>query len=83
MLDGSHAKGGTIKDDMVYVAMNSYWDALYYELPALPVGREWYIAANTDMPEGEDIFDIGKEHRLADQTRFLVGGRSTVILIGK
>jgi isoamylase len=83
MLDGAHAKGGTIIDDTIYVAMNSYWDALYYELPVLPTGRAWYIAVNTDMPSGEDAYAIGKEARLDDQTRFLVGGRSTVILVGK
>jgi isoamylase len=83
MLDGAHAKSGTIEDDTVYVAMNSYWDALYYELPALPNGRNWYLAVNTDMPMGQDIYDIGKEPKLDDQGRFLVGGRATVILIGK
>ncbi|MEO6286371.1 MAG: glycogen debranching protein GlgX [Dyadobacter sp.] len=83
MLDGAHAKSGTIEDDTVYVAMNSYWDALYYELPALPNGRNWYLAVNTDMPTGDDIYDIGKEPKLDDQGRFLVGGRATVILIGK
>ncbi|MCF0056202.1 glycogen debranching protein GlgX [Dyadobacter sp. CY356] len=83
MLDGAHAKNGSVKDDMIYVAMNTYWDALYYELPALSSGRNWYLAVNTSMPSGEDIFEIGKEPILAEQGRFLVGGRSTVILVGK
>ncbi len=63
--------------------MNTYWDALYYELPILPTGRAWYIAVNTDMPTGQDAFGIGQELKLEDQNRFLVGGRSTVILVGK
>ncbi|MBE9461779.1 glycogen debranching protein GlgX [Dyadobacter subterraneus] len=83
MLDGAHAKNGSIKDDMIYVAMNTYWDALYYELPVLSAGRNWYLAVNTSMPSGEDIFEIGKEPILSEQGRFLVGGRSTVILVGK
>ncbi|WP_439558223.1 glycogen debranching protein GlgX [Dyadobacter sp.] len=83
MLDGAHAKGGTIVDDTIYVALNSYWDALYYELPQLPNGRNWYLAVNTDMPSGQDIYEIGKEPKLDDQGRFLVGGRATVILVGK
>ncbi|WP_031528068.1 glycogen debranching protein GlgX [Dyadobacter crusticola] len=83
MLDGAHAKGGTIVDDTIYVALNSYWDALYYELPQLPNGRSWYLSVNTDMPSGQDIYEIGKEPKLEDQGRFLVGGRATVILIGK
>ncbi|WP_159471389.1 glycogen debranching protein GlgX [Dyadobacter sp. 3J3] len=83
MLDGAHAKNGTIQDDMIYVAMNTYWDALYYELPVLSAGRNWYLAVNTSMPSGEDIFEIGKEPILSEQGRFLVGGRSTIILVGK
>ncbi|KQS28068.1 glycogen debranching protein GlgX [Dyadobacter sp. Leaf189] len=83
MLDGAHAKGGTIVDDTIYVALNSYWDALYYELPQLPNGRSWYLSVNTDMPSGQDIYEIGKEPKLDDQGRFLVGGRATVILVGK
>ncbi|MCF0051896.1 glycogen debranching protein GlgX [Dyadobacter sp. LJ53] len=83
MLDGAHAKSGTIRDDSIHVAMNSHWDALYYELPPLPAGQKWHLAVNTDMPTGEDIYEVGKEPRLEDQGRFLVGGRATVILVGK
>ncbi|OJV14543.1 MAG: glycogen debranching enzyme GlgX [Dyadobacter sp. 50-39] len=83
MLDGAHAKSGTIQDDTIYIAMNSYWDALYYELPQLPNGRSWHLAVNTDMPSGEDIYPVGLEPKLEEQGRFLVGGRSTVILVGK
>ncbi|MCE7068576.1 glycogen debranching protein GlgX [Dyadobacter sp. CY326] len=83
MLDGAHAKSGTIQDDSIYIAMNSHYDALYYELPPLPNGQSWHLAVNTDMPSGEDIYDIGKEPKLEDQGRFLVGGRATVILVGK
>lgn len=83
MLDGAHAKNGTITDDTIYVALNTHWDGLYFELPQLPNGQSWYLAVNTDMPSGEDIYDIGKEPLLEDQNRFVVGGRSTVILVGK
>ncbi|MCF0040607.1 glycogen debranching protein GlgX [Dyadobacter fanqingshengii] len=83
MLDGAHAKSGTIQDDSIYIAMNSHYDALYYELPPLPNGKTWHLAVNTDMPSGEDIYDIAKEPKLEDQGRFLVGGRATVILVGK
>ncbi|GAB2784702.1 glycogen debranching protein GlgX [Rhabdobacter roseus] len=83
MLDGAHAKRGTILDDTIYVAANMYWDALYYELPVLPEGKKWHLAVNTDMPSGQDIFEIGKEPMIEDQQRFLVGPRATIILIGK
>ncbi|NIJ53942.1 glycogen debranching protein GlgX [Dyadobacter arcticus] len=83
MLDGAHAKSGTILDDSIYIALNSHYDALFYELPTLPNGQSWHLAVNTDMPSGEDIYAIGNEPRMDDQGRFLVGGRATVILIGK
>jgi isoamylase len=83
MLDGAHAKSGTLVDDSIYVAMNSYWDSLFFELPSLPLGQKWHLAVNTDMPSGDDIYAIGTEPLLDDQNRFLVGGRATVILIGK
>ncbi|GAB4029224.1 glycogen debranching protein GlgX [Spirosoma gilvum] len=83
MLDGSHAKQGIVKDDMVYVAMNMYWKGLHFELPQLPSEKKWYLFVNTDMPAPGDIYENGKEDLLGNQSSFLVGGRSVVILIGK
>ncbi|RAJ93171.1 glycogen operon protein [Larkinella arboricola] len=83
LLCGDHAKQGIVKDDMVYVAMNMYWNGLHFELPALPEGKRWHLVANTDMGYGEDSFDVGQEPELENQTDFLVGARSIVILIGK
>jgi len=83
MLCGRHAKGGAAHDCFIYAAMNSYWDALPFELPALHAGVQWHVAANTGMPSPEDIFAAGEEPVLADQGQALVGGRSIVILVGR
>lgn len=83
MLCGDHAKQGIVKDDMIYVALNMYWESLNFELPELSRDRKWHIVANTDMPSSEDIFGLGKEPLLEDQRNFLVGPRSVVVLIGK
>ncbi|MCK9463557.1 MAG: alpha-amylase family glycosyl hydrolase, partial [Proteobacteria bacterium] len=83
LLCGDHAKNGNAKDDMIYVAMNMYWDALPFELPGLPRGKSWHVSTNTSMSSPDDIHPPGKEPRLADQGSVLVGGRSVVILVGR
>ncbi|WP_067777345.1 glycogen debranching protein GlgX [Nostoc sp. NIES-3756] len=81
MLCGQHAKGGTVSDDYIYVAMNMYWDSLWFELPGLPQGRQWYVFANTGVSEAS--WTPGTEPILDNQSGFLIGGRSVVILVGK
>ena len=39
MLSGKHARGGTVQDNFVYVAMNTHWDSHWFELPQLPDGH--------------------------------------------
>lgn len=83
LLGGHHAKGGRVTDDDVYVAINTYWDALEFEIPAPATGRQWRVAANTGAPSPEDIHPHGQEPLLESQGRCLVGGRSIVILVGR
>ncbi|PYE54792.1 glycogen debranching protein GlgX [Deinococcus yavapaiensis] len=83
MLDGRHARGGTVTDDTLYVALNSSWEANGFELPTLPEGHAWYVAANTSMPSPHDIHAPGEEVRLSDQSHVLLGSRSAMILLGK
>ncbi len=83
LLCGRHAKGGTVDDNAIYVAMNMHWEAAAFELPRLPHGAIWHVFANTDAKPSQDIWQPGKEVKLADQSGFLVGPRSVVILVGK
>jgi|SRR5690606_24230446 len=83
MLCGRHARGGTQTDDYIYVAMNMYWDSVWFHLPQLPADLSWHVAVNTGMPSPEDIFPTGQEPRLADQTSMLLGPRSVAVLVGK
>jgi glycogen operon protein len=83
MLCGKHARQGWDVDDYIYVAMNMYWDALPFEIPGLPAGSKWHVFANTSAPPPQDAWEPGNEPLLEDQERFLVGGRSVVILVGK
>jgi isoamylase len=83
MLDGKHARGGTVQDDTIYVAMNAYWDGLVFELPRLPKGMKWRMAFNTSVPAPEDCFEHGQEPVLDDQKHVIVGGRSVAVLVGR
>ena len=83
MLCGRHARGGAEKDDYLYVAMNTYWDALPFELPRLPEGAKWRISVNTGMDSPEDIWEPGSEPVLDNQESVLLGPRSVVILVGR
>jgi isoamylase len=71
------------QDPFVYVAMNSYWDGLPFNLPQLPVGKKWRVFANTAMKSPDDIYEQGSEPCLDNQKEIIVGGRSVVVLVGR
>ncbi|TDQ46901.1 glycogen debranching protein GlgX [Actinorugispora endophytica] len=79
---GGHAKGGTVQDDFVYVAVNSHWEALDVELPRLPEGARWRVFADTSLPAPRDAHAPGTEPEAADQAAYRVGPRSVVVLVG-
>ena len=83
MLCGKHAKGGTIKDNFIYVAMNMHWEAHWFEIPGLPEGINWHIFANTGAIPPEDSWEPGTEPVLENQDGLLIGDRSLAILVGK
>lgn len=83
MLDGGHAKNGFLNDDIVYVAMNMYWEPLSFELPQLPPGKNWHVAVNTEKPTPSDIYQFSEELKMQNQRDITVWSRSIVILIGK
>ncbi|MBI2378354.1 MAG: glycogen debranching protein GlgX [Deltaproteobacteria bacterium] len=83
MFCGRHARDGESVDDYVYVGANSFWDGLSFELPRLPEGMSWRVFANTGVEAPGDVADVGREPRLDDQSRFLVGPRSVMVLVGR
>lgn len=83
MLCGKHAKGGTVQDNYIYVALNMHWESLGFAIPQLPWGMAWHVFANTGATSPDDSYTPGSEPRLDDQSHILIGGRSVVILVGK
>ncbi|MFB3787213.1 MAG: glycogen debranching protein GlgX [bacterium] len=82
MLCGCHAQEGG-KDNPIYVAMNTYWETLPFEVPAPPPGCHWRVAVNTGMEPPEDIWRPGAEPALSGPGTILAGPRSVVVLVGK
>jgi len=76
-LCGQHAPQ---PDDDIYVAMNMYWDALPFTLPAAGDGKRWRVAINTSMPSPQDICEEPLP-KLANQDQIIVGGRSLIVLV--
>jgi isoamylase len=83
MLTGKHAKGGCCVDDDIYVAMNTYWEPLNFQLPPASSGRQWHCAIDTSAAAPQDCHPAGQEPRLGQQDQITVGGRSVVVLVGK
>ena len=73
--------GGNHPEDIVYVALNSFWDSLRFELPRPHGERRWHVAINTAMPSPHDAWELGQEPPVDDQTGILLAGRSAIVLI--
>jgi len=73
--------GGFGSETDIHVMMNMYWEPLEFEIPQVP-GRKWARAADTGLPSPDDIALPGTEV-LLDGTKYVVCGRSVVVLIGR
>jgi glycogen operon protein len=69
--------------DVLYVAMNMYWEALTFALPSPPPGQSWHIFANTALAPPADICEPGQEPSLAQQHEVLLGGRAVLVLVAR
>lgn len=83
MLDGKHAKEGSVIDDSIYIAINTHYEGLWFGIPQLPVDAFWHVSTNTGVEAPNDIYTIGTEPPLSNQEGILVGPRSIVILVGR
>jgi len=54
-------KGEVIKDDILFLMVNSYWEPITFTLPHLDVTNEWEILIDTardEQPNNEDVLDV-------------------------
>ena len=69
------------EDDIVFYAMNSYWEPLSLKLPELPQGLHWKIVANTNCEYRDDLDPQEQTHYSWNQVQ--MPSRSTVILVAE
>jgi glycogen operon protein len=67
-------------NDVVYAALNMYWEPLAFLLPPPPAGAAWRLFANTAAPPPADVADANDPGKLADPQQVVLGGRSIVVL---
>ena len=62
------------RDDIVFYAMNAYWEPLEMQLPELPNGMKWKIRVNTfvDEKEAEKPEESGYVSKINIQPRTVV-----------
>lgn len=63
-----------------YVAVNSRWDSLTFQVPHATNGALWKVVVNTSMPTPEDIYDACCGPPINDSEHVIVGGRSVMVL---
>ena len=67
------------KDDIIFIAINAYWEKQNMTLPDLPKGLEWRMAVNTALPEGSD-FVQSIDEMIKVGTKIELESRSVMIL---
>lgn len=77
---GYNIEKGT--DDLIYVAVNSYWEPVPITLPKLPNRGTWYMSVNTaGDKKGHYYYQEGKEPRV--RGKYTMPPRSVVIFTGR
>lgn len=70
------------RDDLVYIAVNSYWEDVAITLPDLHWGGAWYLSVNTfGDGEGRYCYPEGEEVRIEHD--FIMRPRSVAIFTGR
>ena len=66
----------------LYVAYNAFWEALEFELPALPAGQQWRRVVDTALASPHDIVEPGQE-AVEQRTRYPLAARSVAVFKAK
>ncbi len=81
MIDGCKEESGQEEDDNnIYMAINSYWKELKFELPDAGKGKSWYRVVDTHLKPPRDIVHPGKELRM-NKKLYTLKGRSVAVFI--
>lgn len=70
------------KDDLVYVAVNAYWEEVHITLPNLANHGAWYLSVDTYGDEnGKYCYEEGEEIRIDHE--YVMKPRSIVVFTGR
>lgn len=69
-------------DDIIFYCMNSYWESLTLQLPALSNGMDWHVAVNT-WCEYKDWGDFHVQTEWFGPNTIRIPARTTVVLVAK
>lgn len=70
------------EDDIVYVAVNTYWEDLNLTLPELPVGLVWKIKVDT-AAEYDPAWKSWKLKEMTEEYKTVISQRSVLILVAE
>lgn len=66
-------------EDIVYLAVNPYWESILIHLPKLPEPLQWHLAVDTSLSDtGGCTFE--KEQMSHVGNDYLIGARTVVVL---
>ena len=68
------------RDDIIYLAINTYWEKQYFQLPTLPADLKWHIAVNTACETPYDCVEKVKNMMIVN-SELELEARSVIILI--
>jgi glycogen operon protein len=71
-----HLRGATVQDEDIYVMVNAYWGAVWFDFQA---PGPWHRVVNTGMTPPEDFVQPGTER--IDSNAYLVGPRSICVFV--
>lgn len=71
MFAGKNANG---EEDIVYIAVNAYWESVTVQLPELPMGYYWKLAVDT----GDNVYGFDIKQRIDNE--WIMEPRSVVIM---
>jgi isoamylase len=67
----------------LYLMFNAGDDAIDFVLPSVSPEARWHLAVDTARDSPQDLFAAGDEQICADQETYLLGSRSSVILLAR
>lgn len=70
------------REDIVYLAVNPYWESICIHLPKLPDWLQWSLAVDTALSDTSGYtFEPEQMHHVGND--YLIGARSVVVLVAR